>query len=100
MQLGHGREKGTSPGLAAAIVKDAERATADLDWGACLDRRPMRRVLGLAGVVGLLVVAYANTMPERFGNGLARVMAPWADIPAYTATRVLETGTTPSTTGS
>lgn len=90
VQLGRGTEEGVSPGLIAAIVDDADRATSDIDWGASLDRRSMWRALATAGLVGAIALAYVSFSPDRFGNGLARVARPWADIPPYTATRVLD----------
>jgi len=88
LQLGRGHHQGCSPGLIAAIVNDATRATADLDMAGSVDSRPARRAglaaLGVAAVLG----GYAVLLGPWFGNGLTRVFLPAADIPAYTATRV------------
>lgn len=85
LQLGRGTEPG-SPRLIEAIVRDAVFATAELDLADALDRRPIRRAAG-ALAVGVFLLACYSFSP-RFFNGLQRVLAPWADVPPYTATQV------------
>jgi hypothetical protein len=90
LQLGRGRANGFSPRLIEAIISDAAEATAELDLTTSLDRRPMRRAVGLALAAGLAIAVYALLLTPRFVNGLARVLLPSADLPAHTATRILE----------
>ncbi|HQU44961.1 MAG TPA: hypothetical protein PK867_19250, partial [Pirellulales bacterium] len=85
LQLGRGTEPG-SPRLIEAIVRDAVSATAELDMADALDRRPLGRSASLLAITVFLLVCYSFS--PRFANGLERVLAPWADIPPYTATQV------------
>jgi hypothetical protein len=91
LQLGRGNHYG-SPRLIEAIVEDAARATADLHLTDCLDWRLVRRYALVASGVALVIVLYATlpawSLSSRFANGLARVAAPWATIPPFTATRL------------
>lgn len=95
LQLGRQAPNGFSPRLIEAIVSDAASATADLDLPASLDTRPAWRAARLAAVGVLLVAGYAFALPPRFANGLARVLLPVADIPAYTATTVPDASVKP-----
>lgn len=90
LQLGKGNEMGVSPGLIAAIVDDAGRATADLEWDKSLDRRTLLRSTGLAAAAVVFLIGYAIATPARFGNGLARVLFPMGNIAPYTSTQVLD----------
>ena len=91
VQLGRGNGYG-SPRLVEAIVEDAAAAVADLRMADCLDWRPVRRGGALLGAALLAVAIYAlwPSLSPRFANGAARIAAPWADIPAYTATVVAD----------
>jgi hypothetical protein len=94
LQLGRGKPCG-SPQLIEAIVNDAANATADLQTSDCLNTRLVKRA-GLAALAAVVLVAgYATAMGPRFSNGLARVLLPLADIPAYTAVRVDEASVKP-----
>lgn len=90
LQLGRGTVNGFSPRLIEAIVEDASRATADIEMTESADGKPVKRALLAALGVALLVGLYAGLpgIAPRFWNGLARVLLPLADIPAYTATRI------------
>jgi hypothetical protein len=88
LQLGRGSQRGFSPGLIAAIVSDADRASADLEMGEAIDARPTRRA-ALWAVAGVVVLAgYAVAWGPYFANGLARLLLPGADIPPYSRTQV------------
>ena len=101
LQLGRGNHYG-SRRLIEAIVDDAAVATADLRMADCLDWRSVRRIGAAAAVVLFVIVAYATlpvwALSERFGSGLSRIMAPWANIPPYTATRIDESDVSPGDT--
>jgi hypothetical protein len=88
LQLGRGDHYGSS-GVAEAVVNDAAHATADLDLSDCIDVRTLKRAALVAAIAALVVALYAGVLGARFANGLARVLLPVADIPAYTATQVL-----------
>ena len=88
LQLGRGDQQGASPRLIAAIIHDAATATGKLDLERGIDRRPLTLSLYGALGVGALLLLYALVLTPRFTNGLARVLAPWATIPPYTATRI------------
>lgn len=88
LQLGRGNHNGFSPLMIQAIVQDAVNATADLDMGGSVDTRPARRAAWMVLAAGLLVAGYAAAFTPRFRNGVARVLRPFADIPAYTATQI------------
>ena len=89
MQLGRGTEPG-SPQIVDAIVSDANEASIDLDLTDSLDWQPVRRA-ALAGLGVLLVLAmYAGFGSERFGNGLSRILMPFAEIEPFTATQIIE----------
>jgi hypothetical protein len=85
LQLGRGTEPG-SPRLIEAIVRDAVSATAELELADSLDRRPVGRSAALLATAVVVLGIYA--LSPRFANGFTRVLAPWADIPPYTATQV------------
>ena len=85
LQLGRGTEPG-SPRLIEAIVRDAVAATADMELADSLDRRPLGRSVGVLAAAAVVLGVYA--LSPRFTNGLERVLAPWADIPPYTATQI------------
>jgi hypothetical protein len=88
LQLGRGSQRGFSPDLIGAIVRDADRASGDLELSDSVDGRPARRA-GLWALGALLLVAgYAGAFTPRFTNGLARLLLPAADIPPYTQTQV------------
>src|SRR5207249_8121442 len=63
LQLGRGTQGGVSRDLIDAIVRDADRSTADLDLGDSVDRRPTMRagLWALAAVV--LIGGYAVARP-------------------------------------
>jgi hypothetical protein len=90
LQLGRGNINGFSPRLIEAIVDDAARATADLEMTESADGRPLKRAALAALAVAICIGLYASLpwLAPRFWNGLARVLLPIADIPAYTATRI------------
>jgi hypothetical protein len=85
LQLGRGNEPG-SPRLIEAIVHDAVSAAADVEVVDSLDRRPLRRAAIFFAVAAIFLAGYS--LSPRFANGLERVLAPWADIPPFTATQV------------
>jgi hypothetical protein len=87
LQLGRSNGFG-SPRLVEAIVHDAARATEEMDLCDCLDRRTAWRHAGLLGAAAVLLAGYAVLAGARFGNGLVRVLAFWADVPPFTATQV------------
>ncbi|MGE0608624.1 MAG: DUF4175 family protein, partial [Pirellulales bacterium] len=92
LQLGRGNQQYGSRRLIDAIVGDAATATADMELADCLDWTVVRRA-GLAAAVGAGIVLLYAVLPlwslnERFGNGLARVLLPWADYKPFAATRV------------
>lgn len=88
LQLGRGTDYG-SPLLIEAIVVDAASAASDLDLDDCVDSQPVRRAGWITGGVVAVLVVYALATP-RFGNGLARVLLPFASIDPYTATQIVE----------
>ncbi len=88
LQLGRGSQNGHSPVLIEAIVNDAVNATADLELNDSVDPRPLKHAAIAGGVAALVLILYAAVLTPRFTNGLARVLLPMADIPAYTATQV------------
>lgn len=90
LQLGRGNQDGHSPVLIEKIVGDAADATAEMELGQSIDPRPLWRALGLFAAVAVVVALYAGLFPERFSNGLKRVVMPLSDIPAYTRTRIPE----------
>jgi hypothetical protein len=94
LQLGRGHQPG-SPRFIAAIVRDAADSTADLEVTQALDRGPLQRSALLAGIGVVLVAGYATALAPWFGNGLARVMLPLADLPPYTRTRIVEASIKP-----
>jgi hypothetical protein len=94
LQLGRGHPYG-SPELIDAIVKDAANATADLEMTECLDARLVKRA-GLIALAALIVISgYAAAVGPRFPNGLARVLLPGADIPAYSLFQIEEASIKP-----
>lgn len=96
LQLGRGNQDGHSPVLIEKIVGDAADATAEMELGKSIDPRPLRRALGWFAAAAVVVALYAGVFPERFTNGLQRVVMPFSDIPAYTRTRIhdVKPGTT------
>jgi hypothetical protein len=91
LQLGRGNQNGFSPRLIEAIVSDAAQATADLDMADSLDWRPAKRAaLAVAAVMFGLVIYVLLVSGARFGNGLARVLLPLADIPPFSETLVAD----------
>jgi len=88
LQLGRGTDYG-SPRLIEAIVVDAVSAASDLDLDDCVDSQPVRRAGWLASGVITVLVIYALATP-RFGNGLSRLLLPFASIDPYTATQIVE----------
>jgi len=88
LQLGRGDHYG-SRRVVEAIVNDAARAAADLDMPGCVEGRGLKRAAVLAGVGLLLTGLYAALFAPWFANGLARVLHPLSDVPAYTATQVV-----------
>ena len=96
LQLGRGTDYG-SPRLIEAIVSDAVSATSDLDLDDCVDSQPVRKASWLCGGVVALLVIYAVATP-RFGNGLSRVLLPFAGIDPYTATLIVEDSIRPGNT--
>jgi hypothetical protein len=89
LQLGRGQANGFSPRLIEAIVNDAVNATADLDLNAGLDHQAVKRAALVALGALVLIAGYAAAFTPRFTNGLARVLLPLADLPPYTATRLV-----------
>jgi hypothetical protein len=88
LQLGRGNQDGHSQVLIEKVVGDAADATAEMELGKSIDPRPLRRALGLFAAAAVVVAVYAGVVPERFANGLKRVMMPFSDIPAYTRTHI------------
>jgi len=88
LQLGRGDPYG-SRRVVEAIVNDATRAAADLDMPGCVDGRRLKRAAIVAGAGLVIVSLYAGMLTPWFANGLARVIRPLADIPAYTATQIV-----------
>lgn len=90
LQLGRGNQDGVSRQLIDAIVADAARSTADLEMADSLDVRPTRRAVRIAEGIAALLMIYALAFAPRFANGAARVLLPLAEIPPYTASRVID----------
>lgn len=90
LQLGRGNQDGHSPVLIEKIVGDAADATADMELGKAIDPRPLRKALIVFAGVAVWVALYGLIFPERFSNGLRRVLMPLSDIPAYTRTRIAD----------
>jgi hypothetical protein len=111
LQLGRGNQAGFSPPMIDAIIHDAAEATADLELAANVDSRRLRRA-GLCAVSVLVLVGlFASPLTpwvangvirlvaptsyitagglDRFGNGLVRVLLPFADVAPFSATRVV-----------
>jgi hypothetical protein len=88
LQLGRGTDYG-SQRLIEAIVVDAVSATGQIELDDCIDSQPVRRAGWLAGGIVAVLVIYAAATP-RFGNGLSRVLLPFASIEPYTATQIVE----------
>src|SRR5207248_5018799 len=88
LQLGRGNQDGHSPVLIEKIVGDAADATAEMELGKSIDPRPLSWALGWFAAAAVVVAFYAGVFPERFTNGLRRVVMPLSDIPAYTRTRI------------
>ncbi len=86
LQLGRGTEPG-SKRIIEEIVADAAKATRDLDFADCLDRRPVRRA-ATATVVSVVVIVGLLLFP-RFANAMSRVLLPFAEIAPYTETRIV-----------
>jgi hypothetical protein len=89
LQLGRGDQRGFSPELIGAVVRDADRATADVELADSVDGKPARRAAGLALVALLVTGGYAAAFGPYFGNGLARVLLPFGDIAPYTRTQIV-----------
>ncbi len=98
LQLGRGEQRGMSAELIDAIVHDADKATVELDMRESVDPRPSWRAAGVSLAVLLLLGVYAVAAPERFGNGLARVLLPLGNIPPYTQTQILTDSILPGDT--
>jgi len=95
LQLGRGDQRGHSPELIGAIISDAANATADMDMNHSIDAKPFKRAsMFLVGAI-LVTIIYAMLFSARFNNGVSRVLMPWSDIPAYTATRIVESSVKP-----
>lgn len=88
IQLGREKADAASPALVGAIVDDAGKATAEVDWSTVLDRGALRRAGISAGVVLVAALAYGVFWTPWCTNGLARVFLPFAGIAPYTQTRV------------
>src|SRR5262245_24579077 len=89
LQLGRGTQGGVSRDLIDAIVRDADRSTADLDLGDSIDRRPTTRA-GLWALAAVVIIGgYAVARAPYFANGLERVLLPLSDIDPYTKTRIV-----------
>jgi hypothetical protein len=95
LQLGRGDQRGHSPVLIEAIVQDATAATADLELRKSIDPEPLKRGALCLSAALLVLGAYATVLPERFENGVRRVMLPFADVPPYTLTRIPDANVTP-----
>ncbi|MDR3635177.1 MAG: hypothetical protein P4L84_15340, partial [Isosphaeraceae bacterium] len=98
LQLGRVPQPGTSPQFIQAIIDDAAGATAELDLPDSLDLRPTRRAGGIAAVSFTVIALYAAVLTPRFVNGMVRVLLPVADIPPFTATRVVDASIKPGDT--
>jgi len=84
-----GREAGPdTPRLVGAIVQDAAGATADLDWGDCLESRTVKRAGWAAGIAVAVMAGYALLWGPQLVNGLTRVLLPLADVLPYSATQI------------
>jgi hypothetical protein len=88
LQLGRDHQRGFSPVLIEAIVRDADQATQDLELTDSIDVRPAKRAALGALAALVLVAGYALALTPRFTNGLARVLLPLADIAPYTQTQI------------
>ena len=86
LQLGRGTEPG-SKRIIEEIVADAAKATRDLDFADCLDRRPVRRA-AMATAITVVVIVGLLLFP-RFANAMSRVLLPFAEIAPYTETRIV-----------
>src|SRR5262249_35666216 len=88
LQLGRANTPGFSKDLIGAIIRDADRLLGDSEVTDAVDRTPTKRA-ALCALAGLVLVAgYAVALTPRFGNGMARVLFPWADIEPYTRSRI------------
>lgn len=98
LQLGRDRQRGFSPLLIEAIIRDADRASLDLEMSDSVDARPAKRA-ALGALAALLVLGgYAMAFTPRFSNGLARLLLPAKDIAPYTRTQILAEDVQPGDT--
>jgi hypothetical protein len=95
MQLGRGNDFGSSQ-LVDAIVGDAARATADLDFAESLDKRALKQSAVFGGIGALVVVLYAGLFTPWFANSLSRILLPASEIAPYTATQFVNNSIKPA----
>jgi hypothetical protein len=88
LQLGRGNQRGFSPELTEAIVRDADRASADVEMGEAVDSRPARRATIFFAAAAAVLAVYATLFHSYFANGLQRLLRPGADIPPFSQTQV------------
>lgn len=90
-----GAARGYGDPLAQALARrSAERGAAalrGLDMNAAVDRERLRREGGWLWAVAVAWMVVAVIQPGVVGQGLARVALPWADVPAFSLTRLVVT---------
>jgi hypothetical protein len=98
LQLGRNHQRGFSADLVEAIVADADRVSGDMEMADSVDSRPAQRAALWALAAVAVVAGYALAFGPRFGNGLARLLLPAADIAPYTRTQILGENVKPGDT--
>src|SRR5207248_450002 len=71
---------GISPSLRQAIIRDAERASADLEFGSILNNAPLRNAAWLAGVCLTAAALLTVANPAAAGFAIRRISAPWREL--------------------
>lgn len=79
---------GASPQLAGLVVRDAERASASVDFARAVDAAPLRRWAAAAAVTAALLLGYWLVASDALYTWSRRLLFPAADIPVYAHTRV------------
>ena len=89
IELAHaGAGYGASTQMIAALQRDTESATTDLNFSSAIPTRQVRRPAAFASVaVGALGI-HLLLAPDAFGVWFRRIMNPGADIPLYARTQV------------
>jgi hypothetical protein len=70
-----------SPAFCRRLVRETVARTRDFQPAAVINRARLRQAAAFGGAATLLFAALWGTLPGRFPIAVARLLAPWADLP-------------------